>query len=282
MANNEGRLTFAVATVVGCAIFLALLNPIQFFHYGLSRTFADTATTTVTVLNTAPLWTVVAQEFPESSTSSPTNAGSNVVWVGTATDSNNDAYYLLICKTSSTPTANSGAAPTCGGGAGFQWAVSSLTSSTVQATSTYTTLVGDAESNVWVAWICDANSSNPSCNATYEQGSGSTASPFIVNHRPSFSSFSNDGPKNPSQFVTWSTNASDTDVLGGNDTVQLYVCKLNDFVAGSCGGGGTYCSSTFSGTDPSCSSTIAIPTQDKDYSSFGFIIDNHSFAASGG
>ncbi len=286
MWNTYGKITLLTIALGVVLLLFLLLNPfnsLKVFRFGLPHSFADTATTTVTVLNTPPLWTVDAQEAVESSTSSPTNAGSAVTWNGTATDSNNDSYYLLICKTSSTPTANSGAAPTCAGGGGNQWAVSGLTTSTVQALSSYTTLAGDAQINVWVAWICDANVSNPACNATFKQGTGNTASPFIVNHRPVFSSFTNNSPANPGGIVTWFSNASDTDNFpGATDTVALFVCKASDFTGSACGSGGTYCSSSLATLNPSCSSTLADPLPDKVYGSFGYVLDQHNFAASGG
>ncbi|HEX4798921.1 MAG TPA: hypothetical protein VFV22_00080, partial [Candidatus Paceibacterota bacterium] len=40
----------------------------------------DTATTSVTVLNTPPLWTSDAREVTESSSNNPTNAGDTVSW----------------------------------------------------------------------------------------------------------------------------------------------------------------------------------------------------------
>ena len=82
--------------------------------------------------------------------------------------------------------------------------------------------------------------------------------------------------------MTWSTLASDTDnFTGASDTMQLYVCKAADFTGTVCGVGGTFCSSTPSTLNPSCSSTVAIPTQDKGYPSYGYIIDQHLFAALG-
>ncbi|HVN26499.1 MAG TPA: hypothetical protein VMT99_02495 [Candidatus Paceibacterota bacterium] len=248
-------------------------------------TFAQsTATTTVTVLNTPPNWTVDAQEAVESSTSSPTNAGNTVSWTAIATDPNSDSFYLLICKTSSTPTAGvGGGAPSCAGGAGNQWAVSSLAASAANATSTYTTQSSDPQLNPWFAWICDNNAGGAQCNATYKQGTGSTASPFVVNHRPSFASVSNTGPVNPGANLTWNSVASDTDTFAGaTDTVTLYICKANDFTGTACGAGGTYCSSTPASSNPSCSYTIPIPQQDKSYNSFAYVIDQHLFAASGG
>ena len=102
-----------VAVLAAGLLLGSLVVAIDFFATGAIQhaRFAiaqSTATTTVTVLNTAPNWTVDAQEALESSTSSPTDAGNDVLWNGIATDPNSDNYYLLICKTSSTPTAGVG------------------------------------------------------------------------------------------------------------------------------------------------------------------------------
>jgi hypothetical protein len=103
-----------------------------------------------------------------------------------------------------------------------------------------------------------------------------------VNHRPNFSSFTNNSPAIPGAVVTWSTLASDTDnFTGSTDTIQLFVCKATDFTGTACGPAGIYCSSTVTTLNPSCSSTVAVPTQDQGYPSYGYIIDQHQLAAGG-
>ncbi len=242
---------------------------------------ANTAQTSVTVLNTPPTWTNDAQESPESSTSSPTNVGSAVNWVAIANDSSGDDYYLLICKTSGAPTANNLAAPTCAGGGGNQWAVTGRIASNATATASYTTQVGDAESNAWFAFICDHNA-NSYCNVTNKQGTGSGASPFAVNHRPTFTAFAVTSPANPGGVVSWSSTSSDSDVDGTPDTVKLFVCKAADFTGSACGAGGTWCQSGASSTDPYCKYFVPDPYPDAYYAAYGYITDSHNFPASGG
>ena len=280
LRDTRGRVSFAII-FSGILVAAAILT-VNFWASGpdTSLTFAQsTATTTVTVLNTPPIWTVNAYENPVSSTSSPTNAGSNVTWNAVATSPNNNNYYLLLCKTSSTPSAGpGGTAPSCAGGAGNQWAVSPLALSGGNATATYTTSDADPQFNAWYAWICDNNAGDALCNATYVTGS-----PFVVNHYPVFSSLANTGPVNPGTGITWTANASDTDnFTGATDTVTLFVCKSNDFTGTSCGAGGTYCSSTASLASPSCSYIVPLPRPDGNYSSYGYVIDNHGLAANGG
>lgn len=243
--------------------------------------WADSVTTTVTVGNSGPSFTVAPAESPASDATTPTNAGSNVTFQATATDSNNESYYLILCKTNSV-TAVNGGAPTC---PGTSWCTSTLTASAAQATCSYTTLNGDAESNVWYAFACDANASSAACSAS-SQGSGSSGSPFKVNHRPVFDTISNDGPKNPGAGVTWSTNTNttDADTDGTPDTVKLLVCKTSGIAAGDCDGGSgdRWCQSSLVTNNPSCTYTLPTPTVDDTYAAYVYLVDNHNFAASGG
>lgn len=240
------------------------------------------ATTTVTVLNTPPQWTVDAQEYGGSSTTTPTDAGNIVQWKAIGTDSNSEDYYLLLCSTSATPTPNANAAPNCNTPVN-QIAVTGTTTSGTQATAATTTTASMAEVNAWFAWICDYNATSPQCNATYKQGTGTTSSPFEVNHRPLFSIFIDNSPKVPGQVVTFMSTSSDPDVSGTPDTVSLVVCNLNDFntVTNLCGPGGLLASSTLTATNASTTYTITIPTQDQNYTAFGFVIDNHGFESAG-
>lgn len=263
----------------GGFVFLSVFSFIS-LEVGVKRVSADNVTTSVRILNTPPQWTVDAQEEFESSVTVPSNVGTTTSWIGTGTDSNNDNFYLLVCKTNTAPTAHSAAPPTCGGGNGNQWAVSPSTASAAQARAATTTWEVFPESNVWYAWICDDNSSLAQCNATPKQGTGSTASPFIVNHPPVFASISNDGPKNPGQSVTWTSGSYDTDTLTTN-TVRLIVCKASDFVAATarCGVGGTWATSTLAASNAATSTFFAIPYQDKTYNAFVYLVDAFNLAA---
>ena len=274
-----GRVTLATLFIFAVVFSGALFS---FFRVDVHTVSADDVTTSVTVLNTPPVWTVNAEEAAESSATTPTNSGSAISWTGTGTDSSGDDYFLLICKTGVAPTANANAPPTCDGGNANQWAISATTTSGVQATAATTTLEVfpfDAESNDWHGWICDANATLPRCNNTAQQGSGSTASPFVINHPPVFSGIVNNGPVNPGATITWTATSSDNDVLGSADTVQLFVCRANDFTGSFCGPGGSWATSTLSASNPATTTTIAIPTQDDSYDAYVFVIDNHGHAA---
>ncbi len=278
--SDVGKVTVFAALSVTLVLGLGFAT---MFEVRVSNVNADDISTSVRVLNTPPTWTVDAQESTESSTSTPTNSGSVITWTGTGTDSSNDNYFLLICKTTTAPTANSNAPPTCGGGsAANQWAISATTTSAAQATAATTTIATspfNAESNDWYAWICDATVSLPRCNATYKRGSGLTVSPFVINHPPIFSAVVNNGPVIPGATITWTSTATDTDIINGGNTVRLIVCKVADFGGGGCGAGGTWATSTLSTSNPATSTPIVIPTQDKVFSAFAYIIDQYGLAA---
>jgi hypothetical protein len=280
--RTAGKIT-VYAAFVGIFVFAVAF----IFNLGLEKVpnvgAQDMATTSVQVLNTPPLWTATTTEEIESSDTSPTNAGDTVSWVAIGTDSNSEDYYLLICSTSASPTPNSSAAPTCS--AGVQWAVSTATISGTQARAATTTLAAWSESNTWFAWICDGNSGTPRCSNAYTQGTNATnSSPFIVNHRPSFTIFTDTSPADPGTLVTFYSTSSDGDTSGSADTVKLIVCATAGFSTSTDTCTGTTLGSTtvFAASDASATYTIVIPTQDQNYGAYGYVIDSHGFEASGG
>jgi len=275
--NTAGKIT-VITSLLGVLVFAAVFL-LNIGARELSHVEAQgLATTSVTVLNTPPQWTIDAEEQFESSTTTPTNSGSQVSWTATATDSNGEDYYLLICSNGNAPTASSTATPTCGAGA-IEWAVSALASSTVQAVAATTTTEAFAEENDWFAWVCDNVSINPRCNVSPRQGSGTTASPFYVNHRPKFTGFwdtSNAISSVPGTTITFHATSSDDDEIDQDDLVKLIVCSTNSFntTTDTCNAV-TLATSTFTLSNPTATYLIPIPTQDQDYNAFGFIIDNH-------
>lgn len=258
-------------------VVVFLLSLIILINIGIVlNAIADSVTTSVTVGNSAPVLSGNVAENPESSSTNPTNVGTAVTWQGTANDSNSENYYLIICSTNSvTPT--NGGAPTCGG---TQYCVSGSTVSGAQASCNRTTLIGDAESNAWYAFVCDGNATAANCS-TNNQGSGATGSPFVVNHAPGFTAVSNDGPKNPGQNVTWSTTASDTDTNGAADTVLLLVCKTTGVSGNACDGGGsdTWCSSSLTASNPTCAYSIPAVAPDLTNNAYVYVLDSHNFGS---
>ena len=288
--RTAGKIT-VLTSILGMVVFavIFLLN-IGAKELGEVEAQSGIATTTITVLNTPPEWTVDAQESPGSSTSTPTNTGDQVRWTAVGTDSNGAPYFLLICDQSTPPTANAapnqsslGTAPPNCSATSTQWAVSAGTASGVEAVAATTTDESWSESNVWYAFICDDDPVNPRCNSVAKQGSGTTSSPFAVNHRPVFTIFTDDSPKLPGETVTFTSSSSDPDVDGTPDTVQLFVCSTNSFSTStnSCTAT-TLASSTLVSSDASTTYSITIPTRDQNYGAYGFVLDNHGHLASGG
>lgn len=280
--RTAGKVT-VYASFVGILIFAVVF----IFNLGLEEVrevgAQSNATTSVQVLNTPPAWTASSTEQVESSATTPTNSGTVVSWVGVGTDSNSENYYLLVCSTSATPTANSNAAPNCT--SGVQWAVSTATISGTQARAATTTLESFAESNAWFGWICDGNSGTPRCNNSFSQGVNATnSSPFIVNHRPTFTLFSDNSPADPGSVVLYSSTSSDADTVGTQDTVKLIVCATAGFSTSTDTCTGTTLGSTtvLALSNATATYTIVIPTQDQNYASFGYVVDNHGHEAAGG
>ena len=143
-----------------------------------------------------------------SSGTSPTDEGTNVTFSATSTDTEGDSWKLLVCSTSSAPTASS-SVPECAGGAGNRWCVSSSwASSSAMNNCTYAAASTDSESNTWWAFVCDNNSSAANCSSTGSQGSGDNGSPFKVNHKPSFGwSVGGNGYKYRKKLIATSSSA---------------------------------------------------------------------------
>jgi hypothetical protein len=278
-----------ITTLVGVGLLLlAVVVDIP----NAREALANNATTSVTVLNTPPQWTNLygAQEQYGSSTSTPTNTGSVITWEAGATDSSNDNFYLLICKAQIAAVPANGGAPECGGGIANRWIRSASTASGATTTAATSTTEGtgsqfNSEFNYWYAYICDGNAVGAACNPTAKTGSGTTSSPFVVNHRPTFTLFADTSPANPGASVSWYATSSDTDTYVGTatDTVQLFVCKAADFTGTACGAGGTWGTSVFATATPTTTITLSNPEPDGTFGAYGYVVDAHgTHAASGG
>jgi len=284
-AETAGKIT--LATAVGAVAIFSIAFLFNAGKNEIQKVAAQTATTTLTVLNTPPQWTNLAVEEFVSSTSSPTNSGSEISWVGTGTDANDQNYYLLVCSTATAPTPINAGAPRCTDG--VQWAVSPVASSGVQArAATTTTQVAPFSGEIlsWFAWICDSDPVNARCNSTFSQGTNATnSSPFVVNFRPVFTSFTNNGPVIPGGTLTFTTVSSDSsNFKPGPDFLYLYVCSTASFTVSTLTCGGQLLAST-TGTFTSNTEAafqITIPTQDTSYNAFGFLVDQWGHAAQAG
>ncbi len=287
-AKTAGRISILSAVVGVCVFMFALMVDVG--NQELQRVSAQTATTSLTVLNTPPTFVVQPFEIGGSSTSTPTNSGEEIQWTAVGSDANGADYYLLICSTNASPTPQIGAAPTCGGG--VQWGVSTATpSDTVALVSTTTVELADdpgtqfSESNDWFAWVCDGDLVQPECTTIATQGTTTddTAPPFHMNSRPVLTDFYNDGPVDPGATLNFFSTSTDPDIVDASDTLTLVVCQqaidysttTNSCVANSLG------SSTFNGIINATSSyAVSSPVRDGTYPAVGFLVDEHGHEAS--
>lgn len=233
--------------------------------------------TSSSIQNQAPVFSVAPDD---SSTSiSPTNAGGNVTFSATATDSNGEDWYLAICQTNSIAPGND-AAPTCPGGS---WGISTVATSGVGTTATYATTAGNAESNTWYAFACDKVVGGGMCSAM-----SNAASPFEVNHRPSYSAYSatdaTGGSIEPGDTVKFSLTTADSDVSGVQDTVAVYVCPSGNTFNGSACSGAEIChvAATAPGAVSCSNASLApIPTAHGSTNVEIFVVDSHAFVGDG-
>ena len=277
MHSHKGKEMSSIGdtTIIGSLSRVSLLLVIIFASFLVIRRFqvnAESITTSVTVGNSAPTFTVGPAENPASSTTSPTNVGSNVTFQATATDANNNNYYLIVCSSNSV-TPGSGAAPTCGA---TTYCTSTSTVSGAQASCSRTALAGDPASNTWYAFVCDGIASGSACS-TANQGSGDSGSPFIVNHAPTFSNPANNSPVNPGGTVTWTSTASDPD----SNTVMLLVCKTSGITGNTCTGG-AWCTSSLVSSNPSCNYSVPSVNPDGSNNAYVYIIDQFNFPSTSG
>jgi hypothetical protein len=286
--QTAGKIS-VLAAVVGFAVFL-LAFIVDIGQQEIQKVSAQTATTSLTVLNTPPTFTVFPYEVTPSSTSTPSNSGTEVTWSAIGTDANGADYYLLVCSTNASPTAQASDAPFCP--SGTQWGVSTATISGTTATiSTTTVEVADnastefAESNVWFAWVCDADPTQAACNPIAQQGDYATSSsPFNMNQRPVLTLASPAGEVDPGGTLTFNSSSTDPDTVIAADDLFLVVCANavdynattnncdDNFIASSTATGVTL--------NASAATSTAAVVRDGTYDAFVFLIDEHGHEAS--
>lgn len=296
--ETAGKITIVTA-LAGVAVFLFALV-FDFGSQEFSRVSAQStssAPTFLTVLNTPPSFSLNAYEVISSATTTPTNSGDVIEWTALANDSNDAPYFLLICSTNATPTANAAASttvlgtvpPTCSSTSTIQWGVSTSTPSDTYAVVSTTTAEGGLfnEVNTWFAWVCDDDPFNPRCNNIPVQGPTSTSassSPFHVNSRPLFSGLSNNGPVDPGATLTFTSTSSDDDLVVDNDII-LIVCETNtgySTTTNQCAPGEFIASTTISQKlNATAAYNLAALFRDDTYPAYGYIIDEFGHEALG-
>jgi len=277
--QTAGKIT--VATAISGILIFAFIFLFNAGKTELMRVEAQTATTTLQVLNTPPDWTASTTELVESSVSNPTNSGSVVTWTAIGTDPNGTDYHLLICSTAAAPSSTNGGAPRCNGG--IQWGVSTATVSGQRAYVSTTTVEGStflSGANVWYGWICDIANPDARCNSASTQGLNATnSSPFVVNYRPTFTAFSNTSPADPGSAVTFHSTSSDPD---GNN-ITLVVCSTATFSTTTNNCGANTIATTSGAMTNNAFAIYNLPQviRDQNYNAFGYLIDEFNHTAIG-
>lgn len=292
--QTAGKITILTA-FAGVAVFLLAFV----FDAGtqqLNRVSAQTATTTLTVLNTPPTFQQNAYEVIESSTTTPTNSGDVIQWRAIGEDSNNAPYFLIVCSTSTAPTPDNASSPSTLGSAppscpaGTQWGVSAAASSSQPATvSTTTSESGmfagglySGEKHNWYAWVCDDDPFNPRCSVAFSQGfSATNSSPYHINKRPVLTNAYNNGPVNPGGTLSFLSTSTDPDTIGGEDNIYIVVCDGNNYntSTNTCNSG--FLASTTVGVTSNATAAyiLASIVRDNTYSAYTFLVDQHGHEA---
>ena len=252
---------------------------VQLGDFSVSRVNAGTtATTSVTVRNAPPNWTVNATVTPGNAPENPANEGETAVYTGTGDDPEDNNYYLIVCS-SNAVTAHNGGAPTCDA---TTYCTSGSTADTSQATCNFNPVAAFAgvENPTTYSFLCDNHASQADCSSVQNVT-------IYVNHKPVINALSTTVNNiDPGATTTITATTTDTDVMGSNDTLRLFVCSTNSFSTSTGCAATTYCSSTpvsANGSTPvavSCDYNIPIPTADQAYGYYGFVMDSHNLATS--
>ncbi len=243
----------------------------------------DTASTTVTVRNAPPAFTVDPAETPASTSTSPINVGGSISFVATADDPENNDYYLIVCDSDSVIASTTGGPPTCGG---TTFCVSGLTTDETQANCTYTNLVDPgAETDDWYAFVCDNHATEADCSSANQgvaPNISASSSPLYVNHAPTFNYvYTSDNNKDPGGTFTITASTTDSDVLGGQDVLYLYVCSTDSWSTSTGCTATEFCSGTSTSPNIDCSFSTSTPAPDGDWTYYAFVMDQHYFASPG-
>lgn len=276
--------------------FLMLALAVGVFGITATNVLGQTSspTTQTVVSNVAPSFTALQDD---SDGTTPTDEDSDTTWTFTIHDDNLDDMYVILCSTSAyTAGTAGGGAPTC---TNDTYATSALltpdgSGNVTGSTLTRTALQADAESKDWYAIVCDDNAGGRLCG-TVSQGTGTNDSPFKVNHRPTFASWTvddvtnitgnngvdgTDGQIEPGETVEVTITITDNDVDTASDTVQLYVCEDGDGFADGVCDSKKYCNSSAAAPGShSCqfaASESAVPTAHGTYNVDVYAIDSHN------
>jgi len=254
----------------------------------------DFATTTVTVKNAPPTFTIEASEVVSSTSTSPVNMGYSIGFTARANDVEDNDYYLIICDQAGVTASTTGGAPTCDN---TTLCVSGNVASDADASCTYSgvvdpTSIGGADDEIqdWYAYVCDDHSLEAVCSDSYSQGTspnnGDNSSPFYVNHAPVFTAIAtpvdNQEP-GASNLFTVTASVTDVDTREIVDDLTLAVCQTDSWST-STGCTVELCTATSTTPDISCQfATSTAPlnwvAKDGTYNLYAFVKDWHEMPA---
>jgi len=286
--QTAGKVSVLTA-IIGLAVFIFAFI-VDVGQQEIQKVSAQTASTSLQVLNTPPTFVVEPFEVPPSSTTTPTNSGDVVTWSATGNDANGAPYYLLVCDDDAVdPTPTNGGAPTCGAGA-VQWGVSAATPSDDPATVSTTTVEAApfAESNDWYAWVCDGDPTQAECIVVPSQGAVPTAassSPFNMNSRPILTSADPAGAINPGDVLTFNSVSTDPDSDPADDNLFLVVCaNPGDYntTTNTCDANFIASTTGSQTSNASAATGTASILRDGTRSAHAFLVDQHGHEALGG
>ena len=243
----------------------------------------DTATTTVTVKNASPTFSVEAAENPVSTSTSPINVGYGIGFNASANDPENNSYYLIVCDQAGVTASSTGGAPSCDNDT---ICVSTVTNIAAQA-SCASSSIADPGSEIqeWYAYICDNHGTEAECSTSYSQGadpqSGDSSSPYYINHAPSFTAVTTTvDDRDPGDAYTITASVTDGDVTGEPDELHFYVCQTNDWATSTGCGGTEFCHATSTSADVVCNDfATTTPARDDTFTYYAFVKDSHELVA---
>lgn len=268
---SEKKMSRTLKVSIAIVVIAFSFVLIKSFKTAAQTPVSKQVTTRVTIGNAAPSFTSGPAEATASTADNPTAAGGTVTFNATATDSNGQSYYLIVCSVAGIDASTRN----CTGTGAVQYCNTTTATASGTATSCTYTATTTNFTNPWFAYVCDNDATAPACSDA-AQGSGDSGSPFYVNHAPTFTAITNTSPADPGGSITWSATASDSD---GN-TVKLLVCRTANMANGVCTDG-AWCESSSVSSDPSCTYNIPTVTPDGSNTAYVFVVDQYDTPASG-
>lgn len=202
-----------ISKIVVLTVFISAFGVVSFANAAV-----DSASTSTDVNNVVPVITATPSDGGShsgagtgSTDGNPTDVGDLVTFTATAFDVNTDQYYLAVCKSDAIVVGDN-TYPTCTGGHWHDDGLFTAVASTSEATETYTTLVGDSESNDWYAFICDKVSGSGGCYPTTGTGDQGSATGTVT-----FADVPADGDTITIDSIVYEFDTANNGTTGGSE-----------------------------------------------------------------